>query len=174
MHTMKAKNRATKRTRFGSARAGFTLIELLIVIVISGALMMMAIPSFNQVTASRNAQNARDATVWMASRARSRAIERGQTQLLEIDPATERAWIVRRNTGVAVATDTLETTDFSTKWNSQVSTATNARITVCYGPRGYAFSCSANSPAANVDVTFTHASKTATARIKPLGQIERL
>src|SRR5690349_2572486 len=118
---MKAMNRATTRIRVCAARAGFALIGLLIVIVISGALMMMAIPSFNRVTAGRNAQNARDATVWMASRARSRAIERGQTQLLQIDPATERAWIVRRNTGVALATDTLERTDFSNKWSATVS-----------------------------------------------------
>jgi prepilin-type N-terminal cleavage/methylation domain-containing protein len=171
---MKATNRALMRTRIGSARAGFTLIELLIVIMISGTLMMIAIPSFSRVTAARNAQNARDAVVWMASRARSRAIERGQTQLLEIDPATERVWIVRRNTGAALASDTLEKTNFSTTYNTLVSSATNTRVVLCFSPRGYAFSCSANSPSANVDVTFSHAGKTAVARVKPLGQIERL
>jgi prepilin-type N-terminal cleavage/methylation domain-containing protein len=171
---MKSVNCARKRLEFGSARAGFTLVELLIVIVIGAALMSYAIPSFTRMSSSRNAQNARDALVWMGSRARSRAIERGEAQLLEINPATERAWIVRRNTGVALASDTLEKVDFSSTHKTLISTAANTVITVCYSPRGYAFSCSANSPAANVDVTFTHAGKTAIARVKPLGQMERL
>jgi prepilin-type N-terminal cleavage/methylation domain-containing protein len=171
---MIATNRATKRTRIGSPQAGFTLIELMIVIVIGGALMMITIPSFTRLAAGRNAQNARDALVWMAARARSRAIERGETQLLEIDPGTERVWIVRRNTGAALATDTVDKVTFSSVHSSTISTAANTVITVCYSPRGYAFSCSANSPAANVDVTFTHVDKTAVARVKPLGQIERL
>jgi hypothetical protein len=83
-------------------------------------------------------------------------------------------WIVRRNLGTALATDTLERVVFSTVHASTISTAANTRITLCYSPRGYAFSCSGNSPAGNVDVTFTHTDKTAVARVKPLGQIERL
>lgn len=94
--------------------------------------------------------------------------------MLEIDPATDAAWIVRRNTGAALASDTLEKVNFPGVHTATVSTAANARITLCYSPRGYAFSCSANSPAANVDVTFTTADKTAVARVKVLGQIERL
>ena len=163
-----------KRTRIGSPQAGFTLIELLIVMIISGTILMMTIPSFTRISAGRNAQNARDALVWMAARARSRAIERGEAQLLVIDPTTERVVIVRRNNGAALATDTLEKVTFSSVHSSTISTAANTVVTLCYSPRGYAFSCSASSPAANVDVTFTHASKTAVARVKPLGQIERL
>lgn len=167
-------NRAMTRNWIATPRAGFTLVELLIVMTIGAALMSIAIPSFTRLTTARGAQNARDAVVWMGSRARSRAIERGQAQLLEIDPATDRVWIVRRNTGAALASDTLETVNFPGVHNATISTAANTRITVCYSPRGYAFSCSANSPAANVDVTFTTADKTAVARVKVLGQIERL
>jgi prepilin-type N-terminal cleavage/methylation domain-containing protein len=174
LFTVKAMNRAKMRLMIGSPRAGFTLIELMIVMIIAAALMSVTIPSFTRLTSSRNAQNARDALVWMAARARGRAIERGQTFLLEIDPATERVWIVRRNTGAALATDTLEAVLFTGRHASTISTAANTRITVCYSPRGYAFSCSANSPGANVDVTFTHTDKSAVARIKPLGQIERI
>ena len=172
LYFMNQMGRAMERKRKSSARAGFTLIELMIVLVIGAALMSYAIPSFTRMTKSRNAQNARDALVWMGTRARSRAIERGNVQLLQINPATERAWIVRR--GGAAATDTLETMDFSSRYTTTLSTAANTRITVCYSPKGYAFSCSAESPAVNVDITFTHVDKTATARVKPLGQIERL
>jgi prepilin-type N-terminal cleavage/methylation domain-containing protein len=65
---------ALMRVRIGSVRGGYTLLELMIVMVISAALLMMAIPSFTRVSASQNARNARDAVVWMAARARSRAI----------------------------------------------------------------------------------------------------
>lgn len=169
---MNQMGRAMKRKRFGSARGGFTLIELIIAMIIAAVLMSYAIPSFTQMTKSRNAQNARDALVWMGTRARSRAIERGAVQLLEINPATERAWVVRRNP--TAASDTVETMNFSSVYGATLSTAANTTITVCYSPRGYAFSCSGQSPATNVDVTFTHADKTAVARVKPLGQIERL
>lgn len=151
---------------------GYTLIELLIVMVIAATLMTMAVPQFTRMLQAKNAQNARDNLVWMAARARARAVERGQTFLLEVDPATERAWIVRRN--ATVASDTVQTVDFSTEFNTTISTAANSVITVCYSPRGFAYSCSANSPAANTDVTFTHTDKTAVARIRVLGQITRL
>jgi prepilin-type N-terminal cleavage/methylation domain-containing protein len=167
-------NRALQRSRICSARGGFTLIEMLIVIVISGALLMIAIPSFTKATKGRNAQNARDALVWMGARARGRAIERGQVQLLKIDPANERISIVRRNTGTPLASDTLEAVDFSSQFGASISTTANTAIIVCYSPRGFAFSCDASSPGANVDVTFTYSDKTAVARVKPLGQIERL
>jgi hypothetical protein len=102
----------------------------------------------------------------MAARARSRAIERGQVTLLEIDVAAERAWIVRRNTGTALASDTLEKVRFDTERSVQI-TGSGPKVTVCYNPRGYAFVCSTGSPTTNVDVS-------AIARVKPLGQVERL
>lgn len=161
------------RRRIGSARGGFTLVELLLVMIIGAVLLSMAIPSFTRVAAGQNARNARDAVVWMGARARSRAIERGEVVLLEINPATERAWIVRRNTGTALASDTLEKVSFQTERSVDISGITS-QLTLCYNPRGYAFKCSANSPVTNQDVVFSHAGKTATARVKPLGQIERL
>lgn len=162
------------RMRVGSVRGGFTLLELLIVMVIGAALLTMAIPNFTRVSAGQNARNARDAVVWMSARARSRAIERGQVMLLEIDPASERAWIVfRRQTGSAVAADTLEKTNFATEQSVQISGPSN-KVTLCYNSRGYAFACTGTSATTNVDVVFTHAGRSATARLKPLGQVERL
>jgi prepilin-type N-terminal cleavage/methylation domain-containing protein len=173
--SVKAMKGAWMRNRIGTARGGFTLVELLLVIIIGAVLLSMAIPSFTRVSAGQNARNARDAVVWMGARARSRAIERGQVTLLGIDPANERAWIVfRRTTGSAVASDTLEATDFGNAQSVQLSTASNNKITLCYNARGYAFTCTGTSPGSNVDVTFTHAGRSAVARVKPLGQIERL
>ena len=162
------------RKRIGSARGGYTLVELLMVIIIGAVLLSMAIPSFTRITAGQNARNARDAVVWMGARARSRAIERGEVVLLEIQPSSERAWIVRRNTGTALASDTLEKTNFGTEQQVTLSTTSNNKITLCFSPRGYAFTCATGSPGTNVNVTFSHAGKTAIARVKPLGQIERL
>lgn len=160
----------TRQTPAG--RGGYTLIELMIVMVIAATLMTFAVPGFTRMIRAKNAQNARDDLVWMAARARSRAIERGQVFLLEINPTTERAWIVRRNP--TTASDTVQTVDFNTEFKSQISTVANTTITICYSPRGFAFSCSANSPGVDTDVTFTHIDKTAVARVRPLGQVTRL
>lgn len=132
--------------------------------------MSIAIPGFTRMTKAKNAQTARDNLVWMAARARAKAIERGQVWTLEIDPAADKVRIKQRNAAAA-----LDSVDFSTEFNTTISTAANATIIVCYSPRGFAFSsCGSSSPSANVDVTFTHLDKTAVARVKPLGQVERI
>src|SRR5262245_53490235 len=78
-------------------RPGFTAIELLIVMTIAGIIITFAIPSLNNAAQNRMAMNARDSFVWLGNKARGRAIEMGTTWMLEVDPATERAWIVKRN-----------------------------------------------------------------------------
>jgi prepilin-type N-terminal cleavage/methylation domain-containing protein len=160
------------RIRASSIRPGFSMVEMVIVIVIAGIIASFTIPSFNNTQRNRMAQNARDSFVWMGARARSRAIEMGTTFLLEVDPATERAWIVRRNP--TVAADTLQMVDFTTEYASTITTSTNNTVTVCFNSRGYAWACAGTSPTSNVDVTFSHAQRIASARVKPLGQMQRL
>ena len=153
-------------------RPGFSMIELAIVLVITGIMAAFTIPNFNNTARNRMAQNARDNFVWMGARARSRAIEMGTTWLLELDPVSERAWIVRRNP--TLATDTLRMVNFVTEFGATITTQTNNKVTLCFNSRGYAWSCAGTSPSGNVDVTFSHAQRTARARVRPLGQMQRL
>ena len=163
--------RAT-RIRPSGRRPGFSMVEMVIAMVIAGIIASFAIPSFNNVQQNRMAMNARDSFMWMSNRARSRAIEMGTTWLLEVDPTTERAWIVRRNP--TVASDTLQKVDFPTQYASTISTAANTLVTICYNSRGFAWACAAGSPGSAVDVTFTHARRNSVVRIRPLGQVTRL
>ncbi len=153
-------------------RPGFSMIEMVIVMIIAGIIAAFTIPSFNNAQQNRMAENARDSFVWLAAKARSRAIEMGTTWLLEIDPNTERAWIVKRNP--TVAADTLQTVSYPTEYASTISTAANTVITLCFNSRGYAWACAGTSPGANVEITFTHAQRTSLVRVKPLGQVQRL
>ena len=139
--------------------------------IIAGVIATIAIPRMGNMQASQNAQNARDAFVWMGARARARAIERGTTQLLQIDPSTDRAWIVKRN--ATAAADTAQVVDFQAEFGSDVSTGTGAAITICYNTRGYAWACDAASPTSDEWVSFKTGRESARARIRPLGQIER-
>src|SRR5437868_2207336 len=121
-HTAAAINMSTKMKRdalmqnLRGSRSGYTLVELLIVMLIASILMSMVVPQFTRMMTTRNAQNARDDLVWMAVRAKAKAVERGQTYMLEINPTTERAWIVKRN--ATVAADTIQTVDFSTEFKA--------------------------------------------------------
>ena len=93
--------RAMIRRRFNGARPGFSLVEMGVVLFIAGIIIAWTIPGFTRMQRNRVAQNARDSFVWLANRARARAVETGTTQLLEIDPANSRAWIVKRNPTLA-------------------------------------------------------------------------
>jgi prepilin-type N-terminal cleavage/methylation domain-containing protein len=154
-------------TKSAATRPGYSLVELLTVLAIMGIVLTFAIPSWTAMTQGKNAQNARDNLVWMGARARAKAIERGRVWQLEIDPTLERARVRQR--GSAVVQDSVT---FSTEFETTLTTSTNNTVIICYTPRGYALiSCGGNN---NIDVTFTHRDKESVARVKPLGQIERI
>lgn len=153
-----------------SRRDGFTIIELAVVIFIAGLIMAIALPRLSRTVEERYARNARDAFAWTASRARARAIQTGNTVLYVVNPSNEKVWVYKRNPS---AGDTLVALNFTTQFQATVSTASNNTLTICYSPRGYAYDCT-GSGTNTVDVTFTHGPYTAVARIKPLGQVERL
>lgn len=162
---------ATRSREAPGRRPGFTVLELAVVMIIVGVIATIALPRMGNMQASQAAQNARDAFVWMGSRARARAIEQGTTQLLEINPAAARAWIVKRNP--TSAADTAQVVDFAVEYQATVTSSTGSGITLCYNPRGYAWDCDTDSPDADVQVTFQAGPRTAVARVRPLGQIER-
>ncbi|MGQ0561154.1 MAG: pilus assembly FimT family protein [Gemmatimonadota bacterium] len=146
------------------ARAGFTLLELLIVLSIAGVLLTITLPRFGQMQARQQIANARDAYVWLAARARSLAVERGTKVYLEIDPALDRAWI-------RAGTDTLENLHYTNEYSADVTTGTEARVVVCYSPRGYALeTCSAGLGTA---VTFTGGPERARAQVGLIGMVTR-
>jgi type II secretory pathway pseudopilin PulG len=147
------------------------MIELLIVITIAGIIATFAIPPFNNAQQNRMAQNARDSFVWLGNKAKSRAIEMGTTWMLEVDPATEKAWIVKRNP--TVASDTLQIVDYPTQYASTISTRTNTLVRICYNSRGYAWPCTGGLGATEV-ITFTHALRTSRVSVMTLGQMQRL
>jgi prepilin-type N-terminal cleavage/methylation domain-containing protein len=166
-----------KAPRLLKSRGGFTLIELVVVITIAGILMMYAIPKYNITMQRRQARNARDVFAWTAARARARAIQLGTVVLFEVNPTTNRAWIVKRN--ATLASDTLVTVNFQTEYDKvTLSTPTNTKLTLCFNPRGYTITgtnCTAsNTPAGNTEVTFTRGRYTSVARVRPLGQVDRL
>jgi prepilin-type N-terminal cleavage/methylation domain-containing protein len=168
----------TRTTRLNTRASGFTLIELLLVVVIAAVLMGYAVPQLNRARAKQGARNARDAFAWTAQRARVRAVQTGKTQLLHINPTTDRAWIVAKND----ATDILVTVNFQTEHEATMRTTANALISVCYGPRGYAFKWATydgtnwncdQAATDNVDIWFSHDRVESRAILKAAGQVQR-
>lgn len=147
-------------------RSGFTLVELLVVILVGSILTGIAVAGGGRFVARQGAVNARDAFVFLSFRARSIAVESGRDILLELDPVSGEAWIVRREGG-----QRLETHRYEGEYQAEVVTPGNARITICYSPRGYAIpACSQNTN--NVEVGFVRGGNTARAVVRPLGQVE--
>jgi prepilin-type N-terminal cleavage/methylation domain-containing protein len=149
---------------------GFSLIELLVVIVIAGVLIGISVPAVGRAQAQRRVMNARDSFVWLASRARMAAVERGRVARLELDPATGQATVI-----LQLATDsTLEVVRYWEEYGVAVGTESGTAIRVCYDSRGYAMESACTMAGLPDMVLFTDGGQfAARARVLPLGQVER-
>jgi hypothetical protein len=148
-------------------RAGFTLLELVLILSIAGIVGALVAPPIGELRARQEARNARDAYVWLAQRARLHAVERGTTVVLELDPASGRAWAVR-----AGAADTLGTIDFTQQHGVWLAGVENVLL-LCYGPRGFGVACGGGA-ALPAEARFRAGRADIGLRIHPLGQMERL
>lgn len=150
------------------SRGGFSIIELMFVLLIGSILMSMAFKGASGYLARQGAINARDAFVYLSSRARASAIERGGIVRLELDPAGERVWLV---TGRSGAGDTLEVLNYSGEYQADVQTGSGSALTICYTARGFADE-TCTSIAVALDLRFVRGADTARALVRPLGQVE--
>lgn len=151
-------------------RAGLTLVELLLVIAVAGILSTIAVTRVRDHVARQGARNARDEFVYMAARARAAAIERSRNVRLEADPATSRVRIV---TGRAGEGDTLEIRRYGMDFNTTVTTSDGQELTICYSPRGYADISCTSLQSGEISVGFTRGGETASALVRPMGQVIR-
>lgn len=155
-------------------RAGFSIVELLVVIAIAGVLLSLAGAAFGRLQARRGAMSARDSFVMLAARARAVAIERGRTARLELDPSAGVAWIQYRT---AAGVDTVvERLHFRGEFDADLAVAVNAKIVLCFTPRGYTRGGgSCTGPESLPDtVMFARGGNVARALIRPLGQVVRI
>lgn len=109
---------------------GFTLIEVILVVVVSGMLLVFAVPGIVNALQRTDVEGARTKTVALFNLARSSAIESNRHASLLLTSTT--ALITAQAPGGA--TDTLALEDFSTNGVNLASTRTS--ITV--DPRGVA------------------------------------
>jgi hypothetical protein len=99
----------------------------------------------------------------MNARARAQAVEYGQTVRLNLDPDDDSVWLSR-------AGEVLEVVDFGEEFHVDIRTSTNAELTVCMNPRGFA-DMACNNFDDPVTVFFLFASDTASVRVLTLGQV---
>lgn len=149
------------------ARPGYTIIELVLVFMIGAILLAIAANGAGGYMSRKRAENARDAFVYLAMRARAAAIERGRNVSLRLN-AVEGSIVVRE--GCATAGLELERMELADEFFATVVTAADS-IIVCYSPRGFAVGAQ-TTVTAPTTVGFVIGKDTARARVAPLGQVE--
>jgi type IV fimbrial biogenesis protein FimT len=70
----------------GIRQRGFTIIELMTVMVIAGVLLVLALPSFNDMLERRRVEGQANELVTDLSYAKSEAVQRNRNVLLQTDP----------------------------------------------------------------------------------------
>ena len=148
--------------------SGFTIIEMVFVILIGSILTAVAMRSFQNVQSAYAARSARTMYATLHQRARSRAIEMGETVLFIVDTVGDSAFIF---SGGAVT----EVTRFRSQLNVDL-VATPTTFLLCMTPRGYAdpncsafaFTATSSSP---INLEFWMNADSSTVTILPMGQL---
>lgn len=151
---------------------GFTMIELVIVILIGSILTSVALTSFQ---GAQNALAVRNAKVMYATahqRARSRAVEMGETVLFYMDVAGDSTFMWSLSGG-----GISDVTRYRSELNVDIRSPTGSYM-LCMTPRGYAdYNCGALSGIgitatdSIVNLQFWLNADSSSLTILPLGQI---
>lgn len=112
--------------------AGFTLIEMVFVILIGSILTSIALAGFQNVQTRFAVQGAKEMYMTLHQRARSKAVEMGETVIFFVYPQGDSAKIFSASEG------STDLTRFDEQLNVDVRTRTNGDFSVCMTPRGYA------------------------------------
>ena len=137
------------------------MVEVVVALVVAAVLLRMVVLAAGPTMDRLSVDAARTSFASLAARARARAVERGQTVVLSVDPATDSAWVSQGST-------VLEAIAFGTA--SGIDVEAPGVMAVCLGPRGFGdLSCASFSGSQTVTFSRGRASKSVTMR--PLGYL---
>jgi prepilin-type N-terminal cleavage/methylation domain-containing protein len=144
-----------------SRNGGFTIIELVVTITIGAILLDVALSTSGPALDRMSVTSARTTFAALHARARARAVERGRTVSLFVDPATDSAWVYDND-------EVVEAIAFGTA--SGIDVTAGSRLELCLSPRGYA-DRDCNSFSSAVEVGFARNGASASVELRPLGQL---
>ena len=111
---------------------GFTLIELVFVVLIGSILTSVALSSFQNVQSRFAVRGAKEMYMTLHQRARSKAVEMGETVLLLVYVQGDSALIFSQSEGIT------DVTRFDDQLDVDLRTQGNYSYLMCMTPRGYA------------------------------------
>ncbi|MDH3271408.1 MAG: type II secretion system GspH family protein [Gemmatimonadota bacterium] len=153
--------------------SGFTLIELVIVILIGSILTSIALASFQGVQTRFAVQGAKQMYQTLHQRARSKAVEMGETVIIVVYVDGDSALILSPSEGVT------DVTRFDEQMDVDLRTEGNVSYFMCMTPRGYAdYSCGSFGAlgitatfADTVRLQFWQNADSASVLVLPMGQL---